>query len=1312
MANKGIKGITIELGANTVGLDKALRDVNSRSRDLQTELKQVERALKFDPGNTVLISQQQQILADSVANTAEKLDRLKAAQAQVEQQFQSGDIGAEQYRAFQREVMSTESRLDQLRQSLNNVGDSASLAGVRQDLSQVGNEAETAQGSVKELGGELAGLAAGALAGGGIAGAIEQALDTSSLNTKIDISMDVPPESMGSVRDAINTVSSYGVDAEAALEGVRRQWALNTDASDESNQAVVNGAATIAAAFSGVDFTELVQETNEISKELGITNEEALGLTNSLLKMGFPPEQLDIISEYGNQLIMAGFSAEEVQAIMAAGVETGTWNIDNLLDGIKEGRIVAAEFGQEVPKAVQELLSGTDISAKQLQEWGKSVAAGGEGGSEAMRQIATALNGVDDETKKNSLGVALFGTLYEEQGQNIIDTLLNAKGATVDLKAGQDAVNDAAKQLDSTPAVQMQQAIANLKLALDPLLGVIANVISKVAEWVSNNPQLAATITAVVTAVGILMGIIMALAPIFTALSAGATAFGIGLLPLIGIVAGVVLAIAGLVAAGIAIYQNWDEIKAKSTEVWGSIMDYLSQTWESIKSTASTVWGAIKSFFAQWWDEILAVFTGPIGILVYTIAHNWDAIKETTSNVWNGIKNFFSNVWDGIKNVFTTVIGTVVSFVVERWNNLKSNTTSIFNAVKDFISTTWNNIKATATSVVQGIIDTVRNKFEQMKSAITEKMNAVKTAVETGWNKAKSFLEGINLVTIGKNIIQGIINGINDKFSGVKAKIQELAAMIPEWAKKILGIKSPSRVMQNEVGAQIGAGLAKGIDQSKSKVEKSSKELAKSAYEPVYNEVTKQIDDIFKQADKAAVGVKKSSDKIKKSFDEAMAVASNKYKVGKLDTSEYISALKAIQFEYAKTPEQMRKINEEIAKQQKDLTKKQEEENKKRFDNSKKWIDEQKKYNNMSLVEELSAWERVQTRYKEGTEQRQAAELETYRIKKEINDKLISTNKDYAEKMKVINDDLIKQEKDLMNEYNKTVESRTNSLYSFTGLFDEVNKKSDISGKQLIKNLQSQVSTFAQWAENIKELGAKGIDEGLLKELQDMGPKAAGEIAALNSLTNDQLSKYSDLWQEKNKLAKTQAVEELEGLRTETETKIDELRKASEGKLDELRQEWGNKISEIRYGTEDEFDALSTTLPEIGKNAIEGLMDGMDSMEGSLMDKARSIANAIKGTIQDALDIHSPSRVMRDEIGKMIPLGLAEGIESSMSAVSRASSKMAELTIPKIPKYNFESSSTAAGRPMNVIFEVDGEALASKLVRPIGDEIVLRVGRW
>ena len=107
MANK-IKGLTIAINGETTGLDKALSGVNKKSRDLQSELREVERLLKLDPGNTELLAQKQKLLADAVASTKEKLETLKVAAQQAQEQLAKGEINEEQFRALEREVVKTD----------------------------------------------------------------------------------------------------------------------------------------------------------------------------------------------------------------------------------------------------------------------------------------------------------------------------------------------------------------------------------------------------------------------------------------------------------------------------------------------------------------------------------------------------------------------------------------------------------------------------------------------------------------------------------------------------------------------------------------------------------------------------------------------------------------------------------------------------------------------------------------------------------------------------------------------------------------------------------------------------------------------------------------------------------------------------------------------------------------------------------------------------------------------------------------------------------------------------------------------------
>jgi phage-related minor tail protein len=956
-----VRGINVVIGADTTKLSKALSDVNQKSKDIQSELRQVERLLKFDPGNTELLTQKQQLLSQAVANTSEKLERLKSVQQQVADQFAKGEISEGQYRAFQREIAKTQQELqrfqerlqeteqeqqkiagstkqlqtlfeatgtsvdqfadvlgtkltnaikngtassqqldeaitkigqaalgtnidlDKLKAALSSVDDGNSIANVKKELNNLSKEADGAKKSISDLGVELENIAGTLVAGGGIAGAIAKALDTSTLNTKIDITFEIPESSKAAVKDAIRSIEAYGVDAEAALEGVRRQWALNRDASDEANATIVKGAAAIASSYSGIDFTELIQEINEISRELNITNEEALGLTNALLKIGFPPEQLDIIAEYGQQLQRTGYSAQEIQALFAAGIETGTWNIDNLLDGLKEGRIRVAEFGQEVPKVIKELLDGTGISAKQMREWGKAVAAGGEQGSKAMHEIALALNNIDDETKKNALGVAIFGTMYEDQGQNIIDTLLNAKNATVDFRANQELLNDMVSKMDASPTVQLQQAFTDLKTASEPLLTVIADVVSAIAEWVSNNPTLAATITAIASAIGILVGAAMALAPIFSLISTTAGALGLSFGAVAGPVGIVVAAIAGLIAIGVLLYKNWDEIKAKAIEIWGaikgwfsttlenikqffsntwtSIKEFTSTTWENIKQTAISIWNSIKEgviaiitpfingitnifngmkdglqkifeglkqYFSGVWELIKNIFLGTVLLIVDLVTGDFEGLKNDAKAIFENMKNALWNIWEGIKKVFSGAVEAVKGFVSAAWENIKSNTSIVFDVVKSTISSIWEGIKSFFSTTVENIKTTISNGFENMKNAVFEKMTAAKQTITDIWNSAQQFLSSINLYEIGRNIIQGLISGISSMASALWEKAKAIADMVKNTIRDALDINSPSRVMRDEVGKWIPIGLAEGISKNIDAVVSATNRMAKA----------------------------------------------------------------------------------------------------------------------------------------------------------------------------------------------------------------------------------------------------------------------------------------------------------------------------------------------------------------------------------------------------------------------------------------------------------------------------------------------------
>lgn len=193
-----IKGITIEIGGNTTPLQNALKSVNTTTRSLKSELRDVERLLKLDPGNVNLLAQKQQLLAQQVENAKKKLDQLREAQAQVQEQFENGKIGEEQYRAFQRELASTEIALKKAEEQLSQFGDTEEETGedterLKEAQKKAGDEtdkaaekAEKAKARWEKFGGALKAIATAAAAAAAAIAAAGVKLGTEVISSYAD----------------------------------------------------------------------------------------------------------------------------------------------------------------------------------------------------------------------------------------------------------------------------------------------------------------------------------------------------------------------------------------------------------------------------------------------------------------------------------------------------------------------------------------------------------------------------------------------------------------------------------------------------------------------------------------------------------------------------------------------------------------------------------------------------------------------------------------------------------------------------------------------------------------------------------------------------------------------------------------------------------------------------------------------------------------------------------------------------------------------------------------------------------------------
>lgn len=141
MANR-IKGITVEIGGDTTGLDKALKGVNSTIKNTQSQLRDENRLLKLDPSNAKLLAQKQQLLQKEISQTSEKLNALKEADKQAKVQLENGELGQDKYDALQREIIETENNLKALKEEAKKVPSalSASMKEAGDKIKEVGDK--------------------------------------------------------------------------------------------------------------------------------------------------------------------------------------------------------------------------------------------------------------------------------------------------------------------------------------------------------------------------------------------------------------------------------------------------------------------------------------------------------------------------------------------------------------------------------------------------------------------------------------------------------------------------------------------------------------------------------------------------------------------------------------------------------------------------------------------------------------------------------------------------------------------------------------------------------------------------------------------------------------------------------------------------------------------------------------------------------------------------------------------------------------------------------------------------------------------
>ena len=853
MSNKKIKGITIKFGADTMALSKALKSAEDTSKSLGSELSSVNKLLKFDPKNTQLLAQKQELLSKQVENTKEKLEALKQAQGEVEKKFKSGDIGAEEYREFQREIAKTEQDLKSYTTQISRM--ETEQKSLKESTKQLQTLFEATGKSLDDfqdiLGTRLTNaIKNGAANSDDLTVALNKigkeafGAETDLSKMKATLNKVDDGASIDEVNNDLNEMKKNSGEAGEALDGIGKGIVAGNmmqaaEIIADAGQKIKEFSDNAKEAFNEVD-----AGSDAIITATGATGKLAEGMDNvyKSIASSLPIDNLENIGKViGEMNTQFGFTDEKLQhasekmlkfsEITGSDVVASTQNakqaisvfhmssddLDSVLDDV-------AKTAQDTGVSVDDLFQKAIEGAPQLQELGLSF-------SDSVKLLgAFEQAGVDGSAALSSLSKAAVN--YAKDGKSLTDGLAETQDKILNATDQTEALNAAAEVFGTKGAVRMVDAIQRGVLNLNDLGGAASDSQGTVETTFSNtldpideetvalnNVKLAmaefgsAISEAVAPILEALVPIIQKVAKWFSSLSGtsktiivviGGIAMVISyLLPILAVVAGgiaaaggamafltgVLLPVAGIIAGIIAVVAAVVAV----IKNWGDITDWLSEKWNAFK---------------DWMSGL------------------WDSISEKIQGVWNGIKDFFADIWEQIYNVIEgplkfiegtigavmyaiyAVIYTVwevIKFALEKaWKWISDTASAVFVPVANFFSGIWNGIKDTATGIWNSIKDTLGGIWDSIKEKAMDAFSSVWKFIKDGFNNLKDTLGGIvkgiaNAIVkpIG-GAVNGVINGVNWVLDKVGSDKQFALWEVPKFARGTGGIQKDTLGIVND----------------------------------------------------------------------------------------------------------------------------------------------------------------------------------------------------------------------------------------------------------------------------------------------------------------------------------------------------------------------------------------------------------------------------------------------------------------------------------------------------------------------------------
>jgi len=817
MASKAIRGITVEIGGDTTKLGKALESSEKNSRSLQTELYEIQKALKFDPTNVELLSQKQTVLTQNIEETKKKLDTLKEAEKQVIAQFERGEIAEEQVRALQREIIKTEKSIDDMGSELSSTTNALknlaegtdkaekntkqykeSVEDAKKELSDFKDKAKDAFDTIGKGASVLAGAAT---ATGGYAVKISTDFDK-AFNTLV-ARTGASAEEMDDLNESMESVyaNNFGEsieDVAVAMSTVKN----NTKLTGKELQSTTEYALLLRDTFD-FEVNESTRSAKMLMDQYGLSAEEAYnliaqGAQNGLDKNG---DLLDTVNEYSVHFNQLGIDAPSMFNMLVNGASKGTFSVDKLGDAVKEFGIRVKDGSKSTDEAFIAIGLNTD-------EMSQKFAKGGEDAKQALSETVTALFNMKDPIAQNTAGVGLFGTMWEDLGVDAIKALMDMDGKVSESNDALGKINeqkfddigsalqglgrtvetDVIKPLGEELKPVVEDAIEYVKSNAPQIKDILSKIVSKVGEFVRHIIDNGPTIISIVGGIG--AGFVAwKIASTINSVVQGIKAFKVATEGAtlaqklfntvmnanpIGII---ITLIAGLVTAFVLLWNNCEGFR----NFWIGLWEKVKSAFQGFINWISPAIEAIKGFFVSLWEKISEIWSAIMASLqplfdaiVGAFQSAWELIKV----VWDYVSPYFLGIWEAIKAVFSVVVTVLGTFFKNAWESIKL----VWSVVVSYFKTIWENIKA--------VFSVVATFFKGMFNTAWEAIKAI-------WNNVVGFFKAIwdsiaGIFSVVKNVlsgnwsaawdsIKGIVNTWKDYFSGVWDGIKKVFGSVGKW---------------------------------------------------------------------------------------------------------------------------------------------------------------------------------------------------------------------------------------------------------------------------------------------------------------------------------------------------------------------------------------------------------------------------------------------------------------------------------------------------------------------------------------------------